>query len=571
MRLYKNPIIRGFHPDPSICRVNNEYFLVTSSFEYFPGVPIFHSRDLINWDLIGYCLTRDSQLNLAKAPSSGGIFAPTIRYHNGVFYMITTNINHGGIFYVKTEDPYRGWSDPVYININGYDPSLYFEEDGTVLLTYSDGRKIMQVEINLENGKLKSDPKAIWNGTGGQAPEGPHLYKIKDYYYLLIAEGGTGYGHMVTIARSKSPWGPFESCYRNPILTHRSLDNPIQCVGHADLFQAHDGSWWIVCLGTRPFGYPPKSNLGRETFLAPVSWDYDGWPIIGNNGKIELEMEAPSFYQGERIWGRIFDDFNNDKLNLYWNFRRNPDIELYSLNYRKGYLTLRCGETTLDDESKLAFIGIRQEDFNCEVRTKVEFDPKSDNEEAGLTIFLSENFHYDIAISTRDGKKCIVFKRNIASLKDERILNIEKDKPVILGIKANQKYYYFYFDIDGNKTNIGKGETFLLTTEVGGKFTGNYFGLYATGNGKRTLTPAYFDWVEYVRYKEYVEYTKLKDIINDEKAFGILLKYIPNTNIINQIMQYIPDTNLGFLLLILQRTNIDIDIENLIFDLSNLP
>lgn len=267
MKTYKNPVIPGFHPDPSICRVNNEYFLVTSTFEYFPGVPIYNSKDLVNWDLIGYCLTRDTQLNLERVPSSGGILAPTIRYHNGIFYMITTNMNHCGTFYVKTEDPYGEWSDPVYISINDYDPSLFFDEDGKVFLTYSNGMEIKQAEIDMDKGKLKSEPRAIWNGTGRQAPEGPHLYKIKDYYYLLIAEGGTEYGHMVTIARSSSPRGPFENCYRNPILTHRSLEHPIKCVGHADLFQAHDGTWWMVCLGTRPFDYPQKITWEEKLFL----------------------------------------------------------------------------------------------------------------------------------------------------------------------------------------------------------------------------------------------------------------------------------------------------------------
>lgn len=571
MKTYKNPILPGFHPDPSICRVEDNYFLVTSSFEYFPGIPIYHSKDLVNWKLIEYCLTRKSQLNLDKVPSSGGIFAPTIRYHNGVFYVVTTNVNHGGTFYVKTSNPFDEWSEPVFIDVSGYDPSLYFDDDGKVYLTYTNGYEILQCEIDVETGKLITEPKPIWGGTGGQAPEGPHLYKINGYYYLLIAEGGTEYGHMVTIARSKSPWGPFENCSRNPILTHRSLGHPIRCVGHADLFQAHDGSWWMVCLGTRPFSYPPKSNLGRETFLVPVKWDEDGWPIVGNNGKIELEMAAPSFFEKKEVVSRELDDFNENNLKLYWNFRRNPDINCYSLTKRKGYLTLLCCKTTLDEADTVTFVGRRQQDFNCRVRTKLEFEPQYENEEAGLTIYLSENFHYDIAISKKQGKKCIVFKRSIASLKDEKVFDLPENKPVILEIRANQLYYYFFYEIDNKKVEVGKGETFLLTTEVGGRFTGNYFGLYATGNGQDTLTPAYFDWFEYIRYKEYVQYTDLEQLLSDEKAKRILEKHLKDIEIVKRITQYMQNSNLEFLFNVIFHRNINVNIEDFISDLTALP
>lgn len=499
MNKYKNPVIPGFHPDPSICRVGDDYFLVTSSFEYFPGVPLFHSKDLVNWEQIGYCLTRKSQLNLEKVPSSGGIFAPTIRYHNGTFYMITTNVNHGGNFFVKTDDPFSEWSEPIFINIHGYDPSLFFDEDGRVYLTYANSG-IYQCEIDIETGRLLSEPKLIWTGTGGKAPEGPHLYKINGKYYLMISEGGTEYGHMITIARSDSPWGPFVSYEKNPILTHRSIEHPIQCVGHGDLIEAHDGSWWMVCLGVRPISYPPKYNLGRETFLVPVRWNKDGWPSIGNNGKVELEMEGPSFYKGEIKREKTeFDDFNDKKLRVCWNFRRNPIDELYSLTEKRSHLALKCGKNNLDDEDFVAFVGRRQEDFDCEVRAKVCFEPKNEKEEAGITVYLSENFHYDIGITKMNDKKLIVFRRSVASLKCENYFEVPEGKDVVFGIKADQSYYSFYFEIDGERVEVGKGETFLLTTEVGGKFTGNYFGMYATGNGNHTLTPAYFDWFEYIR------------------------------------------------------------------------
>lgn len=254
---YKNPVIPGFYPDPSVCRVGNDYYLVTSSFEYFPGVPVFHSKDLINWKQIGHCLTRDSQLNLDKCYFSAGIYAPTIRYHDGVFYMVTTNVSGSGNFYVSATDPAGEWSDPIWVKQGGIDPTLFWDDDGTCYFMsnggFEGGTAISKIDI--ATGKLLSEPVTVWLGEGGRFPEAPHIYKKDGYYYLLIAEGGTEYAHAVTIARSKNIFGPYESCPSNPILTHskRSAQNsPIQGVGHADLIQAHDGSWWAVFLGFRP-------------------------------------------------------------------------------------------------------------------------------------------------------------------------------------------------------------------------------------------------------------------------------------------------------------------------------
>lgn len=251
---YSNPILPGFYPDPSVCRVGADFYLVTSSFHYFPGVPIFHSRDLVHWRQIGHCLTSRSQLNLDGCKSSLGIFAPTLRFHKGLFYMITTNTNGFRNFYVWAKQPEGPWSEPVWLDWPGIDPSLFFDEDGRVYITGNGGflgdeaLGIYQAEINPETGSLLSERRFIWAGTGAKAPEGPHLYKIHGKYYLLIAEGGTEYGHMVTIARSDHPYGPYESHPFNPILTHRSIDSPIQATGHADLVELEDGSWWAVFL-----------------------------------------------------------------------------------------------------------------------------------------------------------------------------------------------------------------------------------------------------------------------------------------------------------------------------------
>lgn len=268
---YRNPVIPGFHPDPSVCRVGDDYYLVTSSFEYFPGVPLFHSKDLVHWRQIGHCLTRVSQLDLSEARSSAGIYAPTIRFRDGTFYMTTTNVSGRGNFIVTTDDPHGEWSDGVAVDHPGIDPDLFFDEDGIVYYTTSYNQGIYQSRIDAKTGQRFSDPRLIWSGTGGQYPESPHIYRIGDWYYLFIAEGGTEYGHMETVARSKRPEGPYESCPDNPILSHRSIQSPIQATGHADLVQTPDGDWWAVFLGIRPVGYPFRHHLGRETFLAPVA------------------------------------------------------------------------------------------------------------------------------------------------------------------------------------------------------------------------------------------------------------------------------------------------------------
>ncbi len=248
---YQNPIIPDYYPDPSICKKGNDYYLVTSSFEYFPGAPIFYSSYLFNWEPIGHCLTRKSQLDLDGCGCSKGIYAPTIRHHDDKFYMITTNVGSKiETFYVTANDPREEWSEPVFIDIPGIDPSFYFEAGRTYVqyADYSTGISIIkQVEIELESGKLLSSPQIISHGCGGRDIEAPHIFKRGQWYYLMLAEGGTREGHMVTLARSESLWGPFEACPFNPILSNRDLGTAlIQSVGHADLIEDEAGNAWLV-------------------------------------------------------------------------------------------------------------------------------------------------------------------------------------------------------------------------------------------------------------------------------------------------------------------------------------
>ncbi|WP_119321883.1 glycoside hydrolase family 43 protein [Capsulimonas corticalis] len=502
--IYRNPVLPGFHPDPSICRVGSDYYLVTSTFEYFPGVPIFHSTDLVHWRQIGYCLTRDSQLPLKSAGSSAGIYAPTIRWRNGIFYMVVTNVSGMGNFYVTARNAEGPWSEPVVIDENGtpvegIDPSLFFDDDGAVYFSGTTGT----AAIDIETGALRSDLKQIWTGSGGRYAEAPHLYKINGLYYCMLAEGGTEPGHMVTIARSGSPWGPYEPCPRNPILTHRDRGGcPIQSTGHADLIEAHDGSWWAVFLATRVSAkYPNVHHLGRETFLAPVTWDSEGWPIIGNQGVVDLEMPARAFMiaseQERKATSR--DDFDTDTLALPWNFRRNPDPDLWSLSERPGSLTLKCSAVTLNDVAQPAFVGRRQEHFQCRFSTGLAFDPQTALEEAGLTVIMNEEHHYEIFVrGDGGGGRTVAVRRRIGDL-----VAVVAEEPlghgdVILSIDADPEEYHFgCMERNGSRKTLASGSTRYLSTEVAGGFTGVYLGMYATSNHHESTAAAHFDWAEY--------------------------------------------------------------------------
>jgi len=497
---YKNPVLPGFYPDPSVCRVENDFYLVTSSFEYFPGVPVFHSRDLVNWKQIGHVLDRESQLPLRKAECFSGIFAPTIRYHEGIFYMTTTNTSGIGNFIVTAKSPEGPWSEPMIVKQEGIDPSLLFDNDGKVYYTTAAGGAL-QSEIDIKTGKLLTEPKVVWKGTGGRYPEAPHLYFINGRYYLMLAEGGSGYEHMVTMARSQSPWGPFEPCPRNPVLSHRSTPNPIRATGHADLVKAGD-SWFMVFLGVRTHGYDDTHNLGRETFLSPFTWGEDGFPVVGNNGMVSEEMEAPleSVPVSEEP---ARDDFDKDKLDFCWNYLRNPDPELYSLTDRQGFLRLKGSKDTLDDIASPAWIGRRQRHHKVKAMACVEFSPENDNEEGGLCVRKNENHHYEIFISQRNGKISVILRKRIADLRvEETCAELPEDacKRCVLSVEAHgDKYIFSYGSSEKGLKVLGKAEARYLSSEVAGGFTGVYFAMYSTGNGKPCKNPADFDWFEYMR------------------------------------------------------------------------
>ena len=500
---YSNPVLPGFYPDPSVCRVGDDYYMVNSSFCYFPGVPVHHSKDLIHWEQIGHCITRPAQTRLQNIGVWNGIYAPTIRHRDGTFYMVTTNVSGGGNFYVTTKDPAGEWSDPVYVREGGIDPDLFFDDDGkTYLLTAQGAGEIHLAEIDLKTGRLLSRSEIIWRGTGGRCAEGPHMYKKDGWYYLMIAEGGTEYGHCETIARSRDLRGPFEGCPSNPILSHalaRGYQNPIQGTGHADLIQAHDGSWWLVCLAFRPLnGF--HHVLGRETFLAPVKWDENGWPVVNGNGAISLEMNVPTLPQIPVAKNQVRTEFDAPELGLEWNYIGAPRTGNYSLTERPGWLRLHASSIPINSNDSPMWLGRRQQHILFQAHTKLDASGLKNGDEAGLTLFMSNDYHCDLAVRKRDGKCFLILNYKLG-----RLEHTEKEIPfpgtdAHLKVTGNKDAYAFYCSADGNTfEKFGEIDTGFLSSETAGGFTGVYLALYAQSNTDGGAAGGYadFDWFEY--------------------------------------------------------------------------
>ncbi|MCT8137095.1 glycoside hydrolase family 43 protein [Anaerobacillus sp. CMMVII] len=499
---YKNPIISGFHPDPSIIRVEEDYYLITSSFEYFPGVPIFHSKDLVNWKQIGHVLTRKSQVDLGTRKSSEGIFAPTLRYHEGTFYMITTDVYGIGNFYVTAKDPTGPWSDPIKIPYGNIDPSLMFDEDGKVYVTAQNGEAdnshVIQYEIDIKTGQALTEPVAVFWGDGGEWTEGPHLYKINGMYYILSACGGTGYEHRAIIARSSAPYGPYE-LYDQPILTHNQLpEHPIHNLGHADFVEDLNGNWWAVFLGVRPVN-GEYSVLGRETFLAPITWTEDDWPTIDNNeGSVGLIVETDLLGTEQTQVPSFYDDFTLENLVPSWSFLRQEDKTAYSLTDRYSWLKLLGNEKNLTDLGATLFVSRRQQHVKMELSTFMEFVPHQGGEEAGLAVRYNEKAHIEIGVKMINDERFIVVSETVNGQTNELGRKIVKADVVKLAVRSDEENYYFlYADENEEWKLLGEALAASLSPEKNGGFTGVCIGLYATGNGEMCKTPAFFDWVRY--------------------------------------------------------------------------
>ena len=479
---YRDPVIPGFFPDPSCCRVGDTYYLVASSFQFFPGVPLFESHDLVNWTQIGHVLTRESQLPLMQVDSTGGIYAPTIRYRDGRFYMVTTNVTHGGNFYVWTDDIHGEWSDPIYVEQDGIDPSLYFEDDKVYFMSNGTDdageHGIVQCEIDIETGKKLTPARCIWKGAGGRFLESPHLYKIGGYYYLMASEGGTEYGHMVVYARGTNVYGPFESYAGNPVLTNRNLGGYLlQGCGHADLVDDPAGNWWMVHLGFRQLNEWVMHHItGREVYLTPVTFGQDGWFTAGDDGTARLYVET------DRIPDTVTQrppetmTFANTRPGVEWCWMKAPQRDRYDLS-EKAYRLRSCGNSLDSPVEAPTFLGIRQQEMMF--RLSVTLDVAA--EEAGVTCYMTPEQHYELAVRrTEDGIE--VFKRR--TIGD---LSVESDHvalpagPVELSIEGSHFTYTFSVKAGGEIHWLGSALTKYLSTEVAGNFTGVMLGLYAQG------------------------------------------------------------------------------------------
>ena len=395
-----NPILPGFYPDPSICAVGDDFYLVNSSFAYFPGIPIMHSKDLAHWEQIGNACDRESQLPLGDTGHSRGLFAPTIRYHEGTFYIICTNVSYGGNFIITAQNPTGPWSEPHYIEgADGIDPSLFFDEDGTCYYIgthpnpagcqYDGDWYIWIQELDIENMKLVGEVHNVWNGAMRNIiwPEGPHLYKIGEYYYIMHAEGGTGPDHAVTVCRSKNVYGPYENNFCNPILTHRHLGRkyPICYVGHADLVKTINDEWYMVMLAVRPLeGY---TTMGRETFLARVEWEND-WPVV-NPGvgrltdTVEINLPKWTAYTAESN-EYVFSTMG--QLPPEFMVLRNADKSHYSLEKGKGLLML-FDTHTLKEQASPSYLALRQKHHHFMAKALLDVSNLSEDKRAGIRMY----------------------------------------------------------------------------------------------------------------------------------------------------------------------------------------
>jgi len=502
---FNNPILAGYYPDPSVTRVGDKYYLVNSTFAHFPGIPIHESTDLVHWKLIGHALEDPKKLEFDDLSISRGVFAPSIHYHAGVYYIINTLVDAGGNFFVTSRNPAGPWSDPQWLKeIDGIDPSFFFDEDGKAFILnngppegaplYDGHRAIWIQEFDLSANKLVGPRKVIVNGGTNIAKkpiwiEGPHLYRIQGTYYLMCAEGGTEAGHSEVIFRGKSPWGPFEPFAGNPILTQRDLPadrpDPVTNAGHADLVEMKDGSWWAVFLASRPYkGF--QYNTGRETFLLPVTWK-DGWPIILEQGKPvpytlpgprNLERNAKSDLLAGNFTAR--EEFDAPEPGPEWMFVYVPKSVWWDFARSPGKLSIRPLAVNLSERLNSSFFARRQQHLHFDASTQLT-PAKSPGVSAGLAAYQNEKHWYFLGarrdgaglklfVERHFGNELKVFDANLPVAPDSLRLRISGDGP----------NYSFYYDAGKGWQALRENDDgSILSTEVAGGFVGSVLGPFA--------------------------------------------------------------------------------------------
>lgn len=521
-----NPILSGFYPDPSVIRVGTDYYLVNSTFSYFPGIPVFHSKDLKSWKQIGNVISRPSQMNFLGDRMTRGLFAPAIEHHNGTYYVTCTLIDRKGNFVVTAKNPAGPWSDPVFLpEVKGIDPSLFFEGDKAYVVynsdppdnkpLYSGHRSIKIIELDPQTLRTVGEPKILVNGGVDLSKqpvwiEGPHLMKRGNWHYLYAAEGGTSVNHTEVVFRGKSPWGPFVPYEKNPILSQRELPqdrkDPITSAGHAQFVDGPDGKTYAIFLAVRPYE-GNHYNTGRETFIVPVEWK-DEWPVtVPGPGGVQYSYPAnfPEVRQkdarpqsGNFGYTLTFER----QLDPALLFMRTVDSSSFSMSKANG-LTLKLKPETVAETGNPAFVGKRQQHMYGSAETELSFTAKAAHESAGLVVFQDEKHFYYLCKSVAQGQPVVqLFKSTDEPKKPELLaqapLKAAAGK-VQLRIQAAGATYGFAYSENGKtwttlKDNV---DARFLSTQTAGGFIGCLYGMYATSAGQPSTSTAAFKWLKY--------------------------------------------------------------------------
>ncbi len=509
---YRNPILAGFYPDPSIVQANGYFYLVNSTFSYFPGIPVFRSRDLVNWTQIGNVIDRPDMLNFDGLGISRGVFAPTINYHEGVFYVLNTCVDCDGNFLVTATDPAGPWSDPVWLQgVNGIDPSIFFDDDGRAYIINNDApattpeydghRALWMQEYDIANQRMIGPRRMVLDK--GVRPEerpiwieGPHIFKHDGRYYLICAEGGTAEGHSQVVLRSDNVWGPWEPYAGNPIATQRDMDrgraDPVTSVGHADFVQLENGDWWTIFLAVRPYG-PDQYNTGRETYLHPVTWNEEGWPVILPAGTevpyvharpaLAPDRPGPVPHNGNFTFR---EEFDWSVLPNHWLAIRTPRDAFYDMAYNA--LVLKARPQHIGRLQQPSFLGRRQQHINASASTSMLYTPERAGDEAGLLAFQNDDYYYFLAVTIENGARVVQVQRRAgpSETADGTViasapLNVADGAPVYLKIDARGALYDFSYGTRQGEWNtlLEGADGTILSTRTAGGFVGVLFGLYA--------------------------------------------------------------------------------------------
>lgn len=506
---YQNPVQRGFFPDPSVIRVGEDYYMVNSSFQYFPAIPISHSKDMVHWKIIGHAITNQDYLDLSDIPDSHGIWAPDISYHNGTFYIMATlrlsgegirgnNILHRQLV-VTSDKPEGPYSEPAWLDVRAIDPSHFIDDDGSHYMIIAKGARA--VPLTEDAKQVAGEPVTLWEGTGEPCSEGPHILKKDGWYYAIVAEGGTGYGHGINVARAKSLFGPYEPCPHNPVMRQKDPEALLQRAGHGMPVQTQNGDWWMYYLcGRRNQGN--YTTLGRESAMDPIRFTEDGWFYVNEGMGPSLCQKRPKLPDWPVKRQKRFD-FDSGKLELDWEFVRNPDYGTISLKERPGHLRIYTRDGQLFERRAKNILLHREQELCYTASVKLEFYPTLDGEQAGLTCYYSTKTYIRFSLCYEGGRKLqLVINRNMGEELKAEISEIE-EKPVILKVETaylTRRFYYSYDEKEWVLAGILENCIYLCdegVPEDRKRHTGTLVGMYASNGGCGSRIPADFDYFIY--------------------------------------------------------------------------